>query len=94
MNTKLLLMLLSTLLASSAAASDMKPPLTCHRLMTEKECSDHKIQLATLSPGEALDHYLAEYVRTRKERETLCNCLRASASVETKPLQRQAQLRF
>jgi len=88
------LLLLSVMLVSLAAASDVLPQPTCHRLMTEKECSDHKARLATLPAGEALDHYLAEYALTRKERETACSCERASATGETTSPQRQALLRF
>ncbi len=69
------LLLLSFLLTSLAAAAEPAPP--CHRLLTERECSEHHAALATLQPGAALDRYLGEYARTRKEREASCNAAHA-----------------
>lgn len=86
------LLLLSCLLTSIAAASDPNPP--CHRLMTEKECSEHLSKLAVLRPGVALDRYLSEYARTKKEREAACNCAHEMNAIIIGPRQRQALLQF
>lgn len=94
MHTKLLFLLLSTMLTPLAVASDMKLEPTCHRLMTEKECSDHQSRLATLPPGEALNLYLAEYASTQKERESACSYKRDLTSKGTRPLQQQVLLRY
>ena len=94
MHSKLSGILLSAMLTSAAAAADVNPQPPCHRLMTEKECSDHLNLLATLPAGDALDRYLVEYDRTRKERESLCSCQHASAGGRTRHIQRQALLRI
>lgn len=65
---RILLLLLSlTPLAVNAAGPG------CHRLMTEKECGEHKALLAAMRPGDARNQYLAEFNRTRKEREAACS---------------------
>ncbi|MDD5388810.1 MAG: hypothetical protein PHD37_05665 [Gallionellaceae bacterium] len=94
MQTKLLLPLLSTLLASLAVASDAKPEATCHRLMTDRECSEHKSLLVALPSGAALDQYLAEYTRTRQEREAACTYIHDLSSDGARPPQQQALLRY
>ncbi len=86
--------MLSCVLSFSAAASEVKPRPACHRLMTERECGDHKERLAALSPGAALDSYLAEYARTKREREAACNCARKLSGGEATARQRQALLRL
>ena len=92
MQNKLLVLLLSGMLSSLAVAADTKPQATCHRLMTEKECSDHMTRVAALPPGEALDRYLAEYAGTQTEREAVCRCTNALSRGKTMPLQRHAML--
>lgn len=94
MQTKLLLPLLSFLLASPAVASEVKPEAVCHRLMTDRECGEHKSLLAALPPGTALDQYLAEYARTRMEREAACAYFHDLTSHEARTRQRQALLRY
>jgi len=94
MQKKLSVLLLLGMLSCVAVASDMKPQAACHRLMTDKECSDHKAKLASLPPGQALERYLAEYALTQKDREAACNPARALASREIVLQQRPLQLRF
>lgn len=91
---KLLVLLLSGLLSFFATASEVKPQPSCHRLMTEKECSDHLARLATLQPGEALDRYMAEYTSRQKDREAACLCSQAKTIGATTPPQMQALLLF
>lgn len=93
MRTKLLLLLLSGLLSIPATAAGNNPESTCHRLMTEAECRDHTLRLASLPPGEALDRYLAEYEQIRQEREVACTCKEAVVG-QRKSARQQAMLRF
>lgn len=94
MQTKLSLLLLFSLLATGAAAAEVKPVRACQGLMTEKECDDHLTMLATLAPGEALDRYMREYTRVQQERRLACNCLSTPVGWAKMPKQRQALLRF
>lgn len=94
MQTKLSLLLLSSLLATGVAAAEAKPAPTCHGLMTEKECDEHLTMLAALSPGEALDRYMRNYDRVQRERHLLCNCQKTPVGWARMPKQRQALLRF
>ncbi|MDO9224783.1 MAG: hypothetical protein Q8M09_04090 [Pseudomonadota bacterium] len=95
MRTKLLLLLLSGLLSVPATAAGFNSESACHRLMTEAECRDHTLRLASLPPGEALDRYLAEYTEIRREREVACTCKEAVVGQRESTRQRQqAMLRF
>lgn len=46
----------------------------CHELLTPQECSSHLEKLALLPAGVEREHYLLEFARTRKERESACAC--------------------
>lgn len=94
MQGKALLLLFSTLLATSAAAGDTKPEPVCHQLMTERECENHQTQLATLATHDALQSYLAEFESIRKERERYCNCKDVPVGWTRMPHQRQAMLLY
>jgi Flp pilus assembly protein TadD len=95
MKKQLLALLMSGMLSSLAAAAEVNPLPSCHRLMTDAECNEHLNMLATLPRGAALDRYLAEYARTKTEREIACSCTHSNptAARTILPLQRQA-LRF
>lgn len=84
-----LFLTLACLLPLGASAADPE----CHALMTEKECSDHQVQLATLPPGEARDRYLLAFYSTREERQALCGCGQTSVGSRSRP-QRQALLEY
>lgn len=92
MQTKLSVLLLSALLASGVAAAEVKPTTACHALMTEKECDDHQVKLATLPSGEALERYLEEFFRIQRERQLACNCQHTPVGWTKMPKQRQAML--
>jgi hypothetical protein len=62
--------------------------------MTEQECGQYKSTLAQLTPGPALDHYLAEHLATLQEREAACSCNQKLMTGTLYPLRRQAMLRF
>lgn len=90
---KYLVLTLACLLPMGANAADPE----CHTLMTEKECSDHQVQLATLAPGAARDQYLLGFYSVREERQALCACGLGSSSAVTRATrqpQRQAMLRY
>lgn len=94
MRTKLSFLLLSALLASGVAAAEVKPAPSCHALMTEKECNDHQMKLATLPSGETLERYLEEFSRVQRERQLACNCQHTPLGWARMPKQRQAMLRY
>jgi len=89
--TRLLLTLLLANLVPPAAWAG-NPLAGCHRLMTEKECDEHKAQLAQLPRGEARGRYLEEHARLLREREAACSCTRATAAMV--PVSRQSLLEF
>lgn len=64
--------ILPLLLCLTPLAADAADP-GCHRLMTEKECGKHNALLAEMRPGDARNQYLADFDRTRKEREAACS---------------------
>jgi hypothetical protein len=66
----------------------------CHPLMTEQECGQYQTTLAQLSPGPALDHYLAEHLATLQEREAACSCNQKLMTGTLYPPRRQAMLHF
>ncbi len=86
---KHLVLTLACLLPLSAGAADPE----CHALMTEKECRDHQVQLATLAPGKDRDQYLLAFYSTREERQALCSCGTLTGSSRSRP-QRQALLEY
>jgi Flp pilus assembly protein TadD len=92
MKNYLLALSLLALLPSVSAAAEVNSRPHCHRLMTEAECVAHLNLIATLPRGEALEHYLDEFIRTKKEREAACACTPGMAHRATKPLQHQALL--
>lgn len=94
MRTKLLLLLLSGLMSVPATAAGINSESACHRLMTDAECHDHTLRLASLPPGETLDRYLAEYTEIRREREVACSCKQAVGQRESTRQRQQAMLRF
>jgi hypothetical protein len=79
--------------------SPMRPALAassthCHPLMTEQECGQYKATLAQLTPGPALEHYLAEHLATMQEREAACSCNQKTQAGMTSRMRKQALLRF
>jgi hypothetical protein len=92
MKNKLLLLLFLGTIPALAAAAESNTRSNCHQLMTEAECSEHLDRLATLTQGEALEHYLDEFTRTKREREAACACSHSLAPRKT--WQRQALLRY
>ncbi len=89
-----LVLTLACLLPLGAGAADTE----CHALMTEKECSNHQMQLATLPPGSAREQYLIGFFSTREERQALCACGQGTGSANNpnaaRQPQRQALLRY
>lgn len=66
----------------------------CHALLTEQECAAHLGQLAFLQPGPERSLYLAQHLRTQRERETRCACSHLSKPIIYYPATRQTALRF
>ena len=94
MKNKLLILFLLCIGPALALAAEGNLHPLCHKLMTVEECSEHLARLASLPAGEAREAYLAEYARTRKERESACTCSHSMAARVIPPLQRQALLAF
>lgn len=93
MQGKRVFLILTTLLASATAFAGNPLVPGCHQLLTERECVEHQSRLATLTSGEALESYLAEYESVRKERERFCNCTNVPAGWTRMP-QKSAMVRF
>lgn len=84
MNLKLLMTTLLVLgLAQATRAGDLAAPdaigpeadaAACHALMTAQECGAHLSQLGLLQAGPERSLYLAQHLRTKGERERLCDC--------------------
>lgn len=90
-------------LVHTAPAGDPPTPIApqgetgtggCHALMTGQECSAHLSQLAMLPPGPERAEYLAQHLRTKREREKLCASAHLGKPVIYYPGARQAALRF
>jgi hypothetical protein len=80
--------------SETASADSMRSPVTCHTLMTERECGQFKTTLAQLKPGPALDSYLTEHHTNMQEREALCSCYPKAMNGAAYRLRKQAMLRF
>lgn len=85
------ILLSSNLMAVTAQA---EPQPACHRLMTERECTDHVARLASLPAGETLQRYLSEFASERKEREIACRCQNDATGWSRLHAPRQVLLRF
>lgn len=84
-------------LTGSAIAATPEPlpgNTPCHRLMTEQECGQFKTTLAQLSPGPALDRYLAEHLASMQEREGACSCNQKALAGTVYRQRKQAMLRL
>ncbi len=55
-------------------AALLDPGNTCHRLMTEEECSSYVLAMATLPAGKEKERLQAEHDDLMRERELACSC--------------------
>jgi hypothetical protein len=98
MTTLLLLGLAQAIDAGDLAAPDAlgheADAAACHALMTDQECGAHQNQLGVLQAGPERSLYLAQHLRTKGEREQLCDCRQPDRPVTYYPAARQTAQRF
>lgn len=80
--------------SETVSADPMLRLVTCHTLMTERECDQFKTTLAQLNPGPTLDSYLTEHNATMQEREALCKCNQKTMAETTYRPRKHTMFRF
>lgn len=80
--------------AQESGAAATQAEISCHTLMTDRECTEYRTTLSALPQGKARDGYLAQHAALIHEREGLCSCSRAkSDTVIYYPRVKQVALR-